>query len=83
MKRTGMEELLSRITVKDDICNGQPCIRGMRITVKTILEFLLNDTSEEELLEQYPILEKDDLKACKQFAIELMNNKYHVKEFAA
>ncbi len=78
-----MNDLLKRITIDDEICNGQPCIRGYRITVQTILEFLLNDTPENEILHQYPILEKEDLEACKQFAIEMMKNRFHVREFAA
>lgn len=64
-----MEYISDRITIDDNICNGKPTIRGMRITVQTILEFLFNGTSEEELLKQYPILEKGDIKACQQFAI--------------
>ncbi len=61
-------ELLKRITVDDRICNGKPVIRGMRITAQTVLEFLLPGTPEDEVLEQYPMLEREDLDACKQFA---------------
>lgn len=75
--------LLKRITVDDRICNGRPVIRGMRITAQTILEFLMAGTSEEEVLKQYPMLERDDLYACRQFAISLMANKYSVKGIAA
>ena len=56
-----MNTILERITIDDEICNGKPIIRGLRITVQTILEFLLAGTSEEEILKQYPVLEKDDL----------------------
>ena len=75
--------LLSRITVDDEICNGKPIIRGMRITVQTVLEFLLAGTSEEEILHQYPVLEKEDIEACRQFALSLMDNKYSSRNIAA
>ena len=68
--------LLNRITINDELCNGQPTIRGYRLTVQTVLEFIFAGTSAEELLEQYPFLEAEDIEACKQFAILMMNNKY-------
>jgi uncharacterized protein (DUF433 family) len=76
-------ELLKRITVDDRICNGKPVIRGLRITAQTILEFLMAGTPEKEILEQYPMLEREDLEACRQFAISLMANQYSVKGIAA
>lgn len=76
-------ELLSRITVDDAICNGKPVLRGMRITVQTIMEFLMAGTSDQEILQQYPMLEKEDLDACRQFAISLMSNSYSVRNLAA
>ncbi len=75
--------LNSRITVDDSICNGKPVIRGMRITVQTIVEFLMAGTSEEEILHQYPMLEKEDLEACRQFAVSLMGNSYSIRNLAA
>ena len=55
----------------DKICNGKPIIRGYRITVQTIVEFLLAGTPpSEEILKQYPILEKEDLEACKLFTVK-------------
>lgn len=78
-----MEYIFDRITIDDELCNGKPTIRGMRITVQTVLEFLFNGTSEEEILEQFPTLEKEDIKACQQFAIELMNKNYKISEIAA
>ncbi|MEM9833923.1 MAG: DUF433 domain-containing protein [Bacteroidota bacterium] len=78
-----MNTLLSRITIDDEICNGKPTIRGMRITVQTVVEFLLAGTSEEELLHQYPILEKEDIEACRQFAARLMSQRFSVRDHAA
>ncbi len=76
-------ELLSRISVDDRICNGKPIIRGMRITVQTIVEFLMAGTPEEEILLQYPMLEKEDLEACRQFAVFIMGNSYSIRNLAA
>jgi uncharacterized protein (DUF433 family) len=78
-----MNTVLDRVTIDDELCNGKPTIRGLRITVQTILEFLLAGTSEEDILYQYPALEKEDLQACKQFAVQLMEKKYSIKDIAA
>lgn len=77
-----MQDLLSRITIKPDICNGKPTIRGKRITVQTILEFLSAGDSKEELLKQYPSLEPEDINACIRFAAELMNHEFSFKAIA-
>jgi uncharacterized protein (DUF433 family) len=63
-----MENLLDRITINPDICNGKPTIRGMRLTVKTILDFLAAGETKENLLKAYPVLEEKDILACIQFA---------------
>ena len=78
-----MSELLKRITIKDNVCNGRPTIRGYRLTVQTVLEFLLAGTGEKELLKEYPFLEENDIKACKEFASLIMNNKYSLTDLAA
>jgi uncharacterized protein (DUF433 family) len=77
-----MEYLLNRITVDQNICNGKPTIRGKRITVQTILEFLSAGDSSEEILKQYPSLEQEDINACLRFAAELMNHQFSVKAMA-
>jgi len=53
-----------RITTNPNICNGKPIIKGMRITVSTILEYLAAGESVENILNAYPILEAEDIKAC-------------------
>jgi uncharacterized protein (DUF433 family) len=78
-----MEYIFERITVDDELCNGKPTIRGLRVTAQTILEFLFNGSTEEEILEQYPVLEKEDIEACKKFALEMMNKNYRIKDIAA
>ena len=71
-----------RITIDPDICNGKPTIRGKRITVHTILEFLSAGESEQEILKQYPTLESADLSACLEFASQLMDHRYVLKKIA-
>lgn len=72
--------LTDRIAINPDICNGRPIIRGMRITVQTVLEFLLAGTPTNELLYQYPMLEPEDIDACRLFTIALMDRKYIIKD---
>lgn len=74
-----MEYITDRITIDDKICNGKPTIRGKRITVQTILEFLSAGESEEEILKQYPSLEPEDIQACLKFASLLMEKNYILK----
>lgn len=74
-----MEYLTKRITIDADLCNGKPTIRGKRITVQTILEFLTAGATPQEILEQYPSLEIADINACLQFATDLMNRRYTIK----
>ena len=63
-----MESQLHRITVSRDQCGGRPCIRGLRIRVKDILDLLAADASREEILADYPYLEADDITAALEFA---------------
>ncbi len=71
-----------RITISDDLCGGKPTIRGMRITVETILEFLGAGNSIEDILIAYPFLEHDDVTACLQFASDLLKRKFVIKPVA-
>ena len=77
-----MEYLRDRITIDEKICNGKPTIRGKRIAANTILEFLSAGDSIDEILKQYPSLEKEDIFACLQFAADLMNKSYMIKPVA-
>ena len=70
------------ITIDADVCNGKPTIRGQRITVQTILEFLSAGDSAEEILEQYPTLTKNDIQTCLSFATQLMGQKYSLQKIA-
>ena len=77
-----MYQLNNRITVDDNICNGKPTIRGMRITVQTIVEFLFAGDAPGEILNYYPMLEAEDIEACKKFALDVMNRTYSIKQVA-
>ncbi len=77
-----MKYIADRITIDDSVCNGKPTIRGKRITVQTILEFLSAGESREEILRQYPSLQPEDIDACLKFAIDLMNRRYVIKASA-
>ena len=61
-------ELLKRITIIPGLMSGKPTIRGMRFPVGDILEMLANGMSQEEILEQHPILEKEDIQASLMYA---------------
>ena len=77
-----MDTIANRITIDDKICNGKPTIRGKRITVQTILEFLSAGEEKEEILRQYPSLEIEDIDACLKFASDLMNRNFMIKSVA-
>ena len=72
----------NKITIDPAICNGKPTIRGKRITVQTILEFLSAGDTKEDILKQYPSLTAEDITTCLQFATELMNHNYTFKSVA-
>ena len=59
-----------RITIEPGKRSGKPCIRGMRITVSDVLDYLASGMSEEEILAELPDLEKEDIKAVLAFAAE-------------
>jgi len=61
-------ERLQRITVEADRCGGRPCIRGLRIRVTDVLELLGAGASYEEILKDYPFLEREDILAALDYA---------------
>ncbi|MEJ7847242.1 MAG: DUF433 domain-containing protein [Pyrinomonadaceae bacterium] len=78
-----MNSLGENITIDPDVCNGKPTIRRKRITVQTILEFLSNGDSIDDILDNYPTLTRDDVYACLKFATNLMDHNYVVEPVAA
>ena len=69
-----MTPLLQRITINPNQCGGRPCIRGMRIRVKDVLEMLAAGMSAAEILEDYPYLEAEDITAALAFAAAQMDH---------
>jgi uncharacterized protein (DUF433 family) len=63
-----MSKLAGRITIDPEICHGKPCIRGMRYPVESMLEYLAGGDSIEDVLREFPDLEREDLLACLEFA---------------
>jgi len=71
----GMSE---RFSIRPNVCNGRPVIRGTRIAVQTVLEFLAAGDSVEDVLEEYPKLTRADVQACLDYASRLMGNRFSV-----
>lgn len=69
------EELLKRITISPNICHGKPCIRGLRYPVAFLLELLSGESSEADILADYPDLQTEDLKAAHAYAARLATIK--------
>ena len=69
------QKLLNRITINSKVSFGKPTIRNMRYPVEMILELLTAGMTNEEILEDYPDLENDDIRACLLFATKLMQVK--------
>lgn len=63
-----MSSSIDRITMNPDVCGGRPCIRGLRIRVKDVLDLLAAGATREEILTDYPYLEDEDITAVLEFA---------------
>jgi uncharacterized protein (DUF433 family) len=68
-----MNDLLSRITSEPDKCGGKPCIRGMRIRVVDVLELLAAGMTQQQVLDEHPDIQDDDIRACLLFAARRTN----------
>jgi uncharacterized protein (DUF433 family) len=67
--------LLNRITTNHSILAGKPVIRGMRISVEQILKMLSRGISHQEIIDEYPLLEEEDIRACLLFAASKVSNE--------
>jgi uncharacterized protein (DUF433 family) len=76
-----MKELLKRITIDPEICHGKPCVRGMRWPVEVIIDMMGSGMSTEEILEDHPELEKEDILASLNF-VNLYLKGYTIKDVA-
>ncbi len=70
------EQLLSRITIDPKVCFGKPCIRGHRIWVTLILDFLASGMTVAEILQEYPDLTEEDILACIAYGAEMARERY-------
>ena len=69
------DPLLERISTDPSICHGRPCVRGHRIWVSLIVDLLANGMTTEQIIEQYPGLEPDDVRACMAYAAEIIRER--------
>ena len=65
---------LERITFNPNQCGGRPCIRGMRIRVKDVLDMLAGGAAQEEILADFPDLEAEDIRACIAYAARYVDH---------
>lgn len=70
-----MSSLLSRITIHPEICHGKPVIRNLRYPVESMLEYLAGGDAIEDVLAEFPDLEREDLLACLEFAARSLRVK--------
>ncbi len=71
-----MEDWKERISIDPKVCHGKPCIKGTRIWVSLIVDNLAAGSSEEEILEAYPSLSREDIRAALAFAAEMARERY-------
>ncbi len=70
-----MSLFLDRIAVDPSVCHGQPCVKGTRIMVWLILNYLANGDSEDDILAAYPGLTREDIRACLAYAAQTTREK--------
>ena len=70
-----MHNLLDRISINPNVCFGKPCIKGTRIWVSLILDFLANGDTEAEILESYPQLSHEDILAAIAYGAEMSRER--------
>ena len=71
-----MNPLLERISIEPNVCFGKPCIRGTRIWVSLILDFLADGMTMDEIMEEYPQLTVDDIRAALAYGAEMSRERY-------
>jgi uncharacterized protein (DUF433 family) len=75
-KTIARDELLNRISINPNVCFGKPCIKGTRIWVSLILDFLASGMSHEGVLKEYPGLTPLDIQACLAYGAEMSRERY-------
>lgn len=71
-----MNELLQRISIDPEVCFGKPCIRGTRIWVSLILDYLASGMTEAEVIEEYPQLTPEDIRAALAYGAEAARERF-------
>ncbi len=71
-----MNKLLERISVDPNVCFGKPCIKGTRIWVSLILDFLAAGSSTQEILDEYPQLKEEDIRAAIAYGAEMSRERH-------
>jgi len=77
-----MHRKFDRITVDPDLMNGQPCIRGMRLTVRRVVEAVALYPDRAELKREYPELEDEDIRQALEFAAGILDDQITILETA-
>ena len=70
------EDLLKRITINPEVCFGKPCIRGHRIWVSFVLDLLAAGLTIQEILDDYPGVEEEDVRACIAYGAEMARERF-------
>lgn len=70
------KDLLARISIDPNICFGKPCIRGHRLWVSLVLDFMASGMTIDEILKEYPGLEEADILACIAYGAEMARERY-------
>ena len=78
-----IQQMDSRITINPGICGGRPTVRGMRITVADVLQLLAGGMTRQEVLDDYPYLEAQDVQACLEYASRLASHHSAVRAEAS
>ena len=76
MLKTEIEQLLSRISVDPQVCFGKPCIRGTRIWVSLLLDFLASGATFDEILDDYSQLQREDILAAIAYGAEMSRERF-------
>jgi uncharacterized protein (DUF433 family) len=71
-----MADLLSRISIDPSICFGKPCIKGHRVWVSLVLDYLASGMTVQELLKEYPQITEEDVLACIAYGAEMARASY-------
>jgi uncharacterized protein (DUF433 family) len=76
VRTVAMNALLERISIDPNVCFGKPCIRGTRIWVSLILDFMAAGETQERILEEYPQLTRDDILAALAYGAEMSRGRF-------